>query len=128
VPLISATGHGHASLKRLFYKEGKFALANIIGAILPKSDAKIIPEYLFHYLYSKKDDVLIPLMKGTANVSLPKDRLLNIELSYPDREKQLKILEVVRKADFLNENIKVSESYLTRLIPSVLAKAFDGKL
>lgn len=124
VPLISATGHGHASIKRLFYKEGKFALANIIGALLPKNNSRIHPEYLFHYLYTKKDDVLIPLMKGTANVSLPKERLLNIELSYPNKQKQLKILKVIKKADCIIRNIKLSQSYITHLIDSVLDKVF----
>lgn len=128
VPLISATGHGHASLKRLFYKEGKFALANIISALLPKKNAGIIPEYLFYYLYTKKDDVLIPLMKGTANVSLPKERLLDIKLNYPDKQKQLRILEIVKKADYIIKNIEICESQMLCLIPSVLKKAFNGEL
>lgn len=128
VPLISATGHGHASLKRLFYKEGKFALANIIGALLPKNNTKIIPEYLFHYLYTKKDEVLIPLMKGTANISLPKERLLNIELSYPDKQIQLNILDIVKKVDDVIKNIEISESKMVFLLPSVLSKAFNGEL
>lgn len=128
VPLISATGHGHASLKRLFYREDKFALANIIGALLPKTDSKILPKYLYHYLFSKKDDVLIPIMKGTANVSLPKERLLSISLSYPDLNKQSKILKIVEKSDRVNGEINTIEYGMALVLPSISAKAFRGEL
>ena len=33
VPLVSSTGHGHASLKRLHFQAGRFALGNILCAI-----------------------------------------------------------------------------------------------
>ena len=31
VTMVSSTGHGHASLKRVHYEEGQFGVANIIG-------------------------------------------------------------------------------------------------
>jgi hypothetical protein len=34
IPLISSTGHGHASLKRVHYQSGKFALANLLASAL----------------------------------------------------------------------------------------------
>jgi hypothetical protein len=35
VPLISSTGHGDAALHRVHYHEGKFALANLLVALIP---------------------------------------------------------------------------------------------
>jgi type I restriction enzyme, S subunit len=35
IPLVSSTGHGHASMKRVKYCEGKFALGNILCAVIP---------------------------------------------------------------------------------------------
>ena len=32
IPLVSSTGHGHASINRLHYQEGKFALGTILCA------------------------------------------------------------------------------------------------
>ena len=35
IPLISSTGHGDAALHRVHYQEGKFALANLLVALIP---------------------------------------------------------------------------------------------
>jgi type I restriction enzyme S subunit len=35
IPLVSSTGHRHASMKRVKYFEGKFALGNILCAVIP---------------------------------------------------------------------------------------------
>ena len=37
IPMVSSTGHGNASMKRLHYQEGKFALGNILCAVFPVS-------------------------------------------------------------------------------------------
>jgi type I restriction enzyme S subunit len=36
IPIISSTGHGHASLKRVHYQTGRFALANLLVAAIVK--------------------------------------------------------------------------------------------
>src|SRR5438094_2235260 len=70
VPLISSTGHGHAALHRVHYQDGKFALANLLLALLPKDINVCDPKYLYHLLMARKDEYFVPLMLGTANVSL----------------------------------------------------------
>ncbi|MDY2911653.1 MAG: N-6 DNA methylase, partial [Agathobacter sp.] len=70
VPLVSSTGHGHASMKRIHYQSGKFALGNILCAIIPNNENELTSKYLYYYLSQHKDDILVPLMKGTTNVSL----------------------------------------------------------
>ncbi|MFZ0512520.1 MAG: hypothetical protein WAM14_13010 [Candidatus Nitrosopolaris sp.] len=58
IPLVSSTGHGNASIKRIHYQEGKFALASILLALLP--DAAICdPKYLFHLLSYKKQEYFV---------------------------------------------------------------------
>ena len=47
VPLISSTGHGHASMKRLHYQEGKFALGNILCAVIPYAPHLMSARFLF---------------------------------------------------------------------------------
>ena len=37
IPLVSSTGHGHKSLKRIHYQKGKFALGSILCADIPKN-------------------------------------------------------------------------------------------
>src|SRR5574341_236647 len=70
VPLISSTGHGHASLHRVHYAEGRFALADLLVALIPRDPSICSPKYLYYLVMAKKDEYFVPLMQGTANVSL----------------------------------------------------------
>lgn len=54
IPLVSSTGHGHASLKRIHFQSGKFALGTILCALIPKQSSEVCAEYLYHYLEQKK--------------------------------------------------------------------------
>src|SRR5690349_21719129 len=70
IPLISSTGHGHASLKRVHYQAGKFALANLLAAALIKDHSLLSAKFLAQYLMVTKDRLIVPLMTGAANMSI----------------------------------------------------------
>jgi type I restriction enzyme, S subunit len=70
IPMVSSSGHGDASLKRLHYQEGKFALGNILCAAFPISEKFISARFIFEYLTAFKEELLVSKMIGTANVSL----------------------------------------------------------
>ncbi|HIP02763.1 MAG TPA: hypothetical protein EYG75_04550, partial [Campylobacterales bacterium] len=70
IPLVSSTGHGHASLKYVHYQEGKFALGTILVAVIPKDENVLNAQFLHLYLSRLKDEILVPLMTGAANVTL----------------------------------------------------------
>lgn len=78
IPLVSSTGHGHASMKRVKYFEGKFALGSILCAVIPKDENLILAKYLHIYLHENRENLLVSLMKGAANVSLPIKRLYDV--------------------------------------------------
>src|SRR5215469_11983780 len=61
IPLISSTGHGEAALHRLHYQDGKFALANLLVALLPKDRQTCEAKYLYYLLTAKKDRYFVPL-------------------------------------------------------------------
>lgn len=84
IPIVSSTGHGHASVRRLHYIEGKFALANIMCGIQVLNEKILNPKYLYFILSSMKDEIIASLMTGTSNVSLDKDDLYDIEIPLPD--------------------------------------------
>lgn len=105
VPLVSSTGHGHASIRRLHFANGKFALANIMCAIFSKDENKLDSKYLYYILNAKKDSVLTPLMSGTSNVSMDKDDIYDIEIPLPDIQTQLKIVEQLDKKQLLVEKL-----------------------
>lgn len=108
IPLVSSTGHGHASLKRVHYQEGKFALGNILCAVIPKDEKVVLAEYLYVYFSIMKDDVLVPLMKGAANVALTVTDLKNIVIPIPDINNQQKI---IKKYKLITSNINNIKNY-----------------
>ena len=132
VPLISSTGHGHASMKRVKYFEGKFALGNILSAVIPKDETKINAKYLHIYLHENREKLLVPLMKGAANVSLPINRLENVEVVIPSMKKQLEIIDIEKSISYKNfqlTNAFENQMQLTSKIrQSILQDAIQGKL
>jgi len=70
IPMVSSSGHGNASLKRVHYQEGKFAVGTILCAAFPRDPNTISARFLYEYLTAFKDELLVSQMVGTANVSL----------------------------------------------------------
>jgi len=132
VPLISSTGHGHASMKRVHYQEGKFALGNILCAVIPNDGKKLIAKYLHIYLQHNKDSLLVPLMKGAANVSLPMSRLADaqIEILSIAKQKEIIALEETMSVSIksLNASMALQEDNIDQLRQAFLKEAMQGKL
>lgn len=95
VPMVSSTGHGHASIHRLHYQEGKFALANIMAALLVRPETPLLPRFLFHYLTFHKEEKLVSLMAGTANTSLTLTKLKGVQIEFPEIDVQREITDAL---------------------------------
>lgn len=106
VPMVSSTGHGHASLKRIHYQEGQYALGNILCAIWSKDEGVLLTKYLYILLSHRKDDMIVPLMKGSTNVALSMRDLKGLEIDVPGIELQEEIVERYEE---------IVEGYLTDL-------------
>lgn len=132
IPLVSSTGHGHKSLNYIHYQSGKFALGTILVALVPKNKNILSAEYLREYLFTQKDDLLVPLMKGGANVTLPIGSILNLEIELPSLKKQQKIVEITRilkkQIDDINKNIELNHAQLLKFKSSLLIQAIRGNL
>ena len=118
VPIVSSTGHGHASVRRLHYIEGKFALANIMCGIEVIDESILNPKYLYYILSAMKEEVIASLMTGTSNVSLDKNDLHDLEIPCPDISIQNKIVTeqvVLEKkiANMKNDILKMNEHLLS---------------
>jgi type I restriction enzyme, S subunit len=92
IPLVSSTGHGDAALHRVHYQDGKFALANLLVALLPHDASKCFAKYLYHLLMARKDELLVPLMQGTANVSLKEQDIAGVEIPLPPVAEQRRVV------------------------------------
>lgn len=131
VPLVSATGHGHASIKRIHYQEGKFAFGNILAACVPM-DENYSAKFLYIYFNLMKDLVLVPLMKGSANVSLTLGNLKKAKVPVVSLKKQLDIVDLYStikiEQDKLLKILFEQESDIKSLRQAILQEAVKGKL
>jgi type I restriction enzyme S subunit len=132
IPVISSTGHGHASMKRVHYQEGKFALGSILCAIIPKDEKILSAKYLHIYLSLFKDSLLVRLMKGAANVSLPIKKLADVSIFVPEFKKQIEIVELVEKVSESTNKYTLllsnQRKEILKLRQQILQDAIQGKL
>ncbi len=132
IPLVSSTGHGHASMKRVKYCEGKFALGNILCAVIPNDENFVLAKYLHIYLHWNREELLVSQMKGMANVSLPMNRIADVMVTVPSIEKQREIIELEKQlVDKEIEADKLFTDQLTQLEnlnQAILQEAVQGKL
>ncbi len=96
-------------MNAVYYQEGKFALGNILCGVTPHDNSGLSAKFLYYYLNLKKDTLIVPLMKGGANVSLTVNSLKTIKMPIPPLEVQM---EVIRLVDKFEELISALESEL----------------
>jgi type I restriction enzyme S subunit len=132
IPLVSSTGHGHASINRIHYLEGKFALGSILAAVIPKDEKILISKYLYVYLFIFKDALIVPLMQGSANVSLTLNAIKGIKVEVPNLLVQQTIISLFEKSQsyytFLKEKFHYQENLIISFKDSILHEAYNGGL
>jgi type I restriction enzyme S subunit len=132
IPLVSSTGHGHASLNNVHYQEGKFALGTILVALTAKDVQELDIQFLHLYLSQLKDQVLVPLMSGAANVALSVTKVKGVEIPLPAIERQTEIVEhfksIVSEENHLKDELTYQQTLLEKLRQQILREAIEGKL
>lgn len=120
IPLVSSSGHGHASMKRIHYQEGKFAIGSILCALIPKNEDEVNALFLYNYLNFQKETLLVvPLMRGAANVSLSIKSISSVEINLPPVEIQKELinqLEIVNELRSQIEKSLIDVNILERVI------------
>jgi restriction endonuclease S subunit len=124
IPLISSTGHGHASLKRVHYQVGKFALANLLAAAVVKHRSVLSAQFLARYLMFTKDRLIVPLMTGAANMSISIDRLATVPVEFPSLAEQTRIVNLLDETDELRKLRAEADRSTANLIPALFHKMF----
>lgn len=132
IPLVSSTGHGHASMKRVKYQEGKFALGSILCAVIPKDENIVLAKYLHIYLHWNREELLVSQMKGMANVSLPMNKIADVFVTVPSIEKQQEIIDLevqlVEKELSVEKLLSDQLNQIENLNQAILQEAVQGKL
>jgi restriction endonuclease S subunit len=101
IPLVSSTGHGHASIKRLHHAKGFFAVGSILAAVFPKDESKNSSKFLYEYLMTYKEELLVSKMTGTANVTLTVNSISNVLIPDVPIEVQELISDACERVDEL---------------------------
>lgn len=125
VPLVSSSGHGKADMKRLHYEEGAFALADTMAALFPKDEKILNAKFLYQVLTHRKDKILVPLMKGAANVTMDTDDLYDVLIPVPSLEAQLSIVYRSNYEDIITGAKLVLKSFLKELNLNGIAKIIE---
>lgn len=132
IPLVSSTGHGHRSLKRIHYQEGKFALGSILCAVIPKDSKVLNAKFLYRYLDLNREKELVARMKGMANVTLPIKEIADIDIHIPPIEEQLSFLKGFEETEAQSSKIDIELSkqnqILKQLRQAFLKEAMQGQL
>ena len=132
IPLVSSSGHGKKSLNNVHYQKGRFALGTILCAVIPNNPNELDARFLHQYLQFYKDKILVPLMKGAANVSLSMKDIAKVEIPLPSIEKQHKLselfVETQKKYKKLLEESENQKSYIKLLRQNIFQEAIEGKL
>ena len=132
IPLVSSSGHGKKSLKNVHYQSGKFALGTILCAVIPNNPQELDARYLHQYLQFYKDIILVPLMKGAANVSLSMKDIATVEFPLPPIERQRELsnlfVSLQEKQKELSAEYEKQTDYAKQLRQNILQQAIEGKL
>ena len=124
IPLVSSAGHGKAALNYVHYQDGKFALGTILVALTAIDKNILDIKYLHLYLSKYKDILLVPLMKGSANVSLSISAIKSVKIPVPPIEHQKNIVELYSQIDIFEQQIILCKQYTEKLMQAVLTEAF----
>lgn len=122
IPLVSSTGHGNASINRLHYQEGQFALGTILAAVFPFAPELISARFIYEYLSTFKQELLVTRMTGTANVTLSIGKIAEVPVPLICPSVQRKVDELMALCDQLEAARAEREAVRDRFTLSTLAK------
>lgn len=127
IPLVSSTGHGHASIKRIHYQDGEFAVGNILACVQTYLPRFFNMRFIFNYLETFKEDFFVAKMKGAANVSLKLSSIEETPIPLIDKFNQDRYEELMQYCDNLENSVKESQRYNEMLLQQVLREALEVK-
>jgi type I restriction enzyme S subunit len=122
IPLVSSTGHGNASINRLHYQDGKFALGTILCAVIPFDEQLISARFLYEYLTAFKEELLVSKMIGTANVTLTLGKLAEVPVPIIAPAVQRRVDELMALCDQLEAAQQERERRRDRLAAASLQR------
>jgi len=113
------------SLKRVHYEKGKFALANIVVALMPKYKSGLLTKYLYYYFSYYKDSLLVPLMRGVANMTIPMKEVGTVNVEVPSLNLQKQTVAKLEEVEKLKQMFLQRQRLVEQYFQSVLKQTFN---
>jgi type I restriction enzyme, S subunit len=126
IPMVSSTGHGDASLKRIHYQEGHYAVGNILAVVQPICPGLIRARFIYEYLFAFKEELLVSRMVGTANVSLTINKLKEVPIPLVTGLVLSRIDELMTLCDRLGAQLQERETRNDTLASAALTRFTDS--
>lgn len=120
IPTVSSTGHGDASLKRIHYQEGQYAVGSILAVLQPMDVTMLSARYLHAYLSVFKEELLVSRMVGTANVSLTVAKIGTVPIPLLPINEQRKVDALMALCDRLEAAQADGQSAQAKLVETLL--------
>lgn len=127
IPMVSSTGHGDASLKRVHFQDGQYAVGSILSVVQPRDPQQLSARYLHAYLSSFKDELLVSRMVGTANVSLTVAKIGEVPVPLLPIDAQRKVDELMALCDRLEARQQDAEAAHARLVQVLLGSLTQAR-
>lgn len=127
IPMVSSTGHGDASLKRIHFQDGQYAVGSILSVVQPKDPRQLSARCLHAYLSAFKDELLVSRMVGTANVSLTISKIGEVPVPLLPITVQRKIDELMALCDRLEARQADAASAHAQLVQTLLDSLTQAK-
>lgn len=127
IPTVSSTGHGDASLKRIHYQDGKFAVGSILAAVQPRDGSGVSARFLYEYLAAFKDELLVARMSGTANVSLTVSKIEDVPIPVVEPSMQSRVEGAATICDALQAKGRLEAEQHARLLSTLLGTLTDSR-
>lgn len=127
IPMVSSTGHGDASLKRVHFQDGKYAVGSILSIVQPRDPEQLSARYLHAYLSAFKDELLVSRMVGTANVSLTVAKIGEVPVPLLPVGAQRKVDELMALCDRLEAEQADAEAAHAKLVQALLASLTQAR-
>lgn len=127
IPMVSSTGHGDASLKRVHFQDGQYAVGSILSVVQPRDPEQLSARYLHAYLSSFKDELLVSRMVGTVNVSLTVAKIGEVPVPLLPIGAQRKVAELMALCDRLEARQQDAEAAHARLVQALLDNLIQAR-
>jgi Type I restriction modification DNA specificity domain len=70
-----------------------------VAVVKVKNETELDTRFLYYFMEAFKDDLLVPLMKGAANVSLTLDSLSSVRVPIPGLAEQKRLMQTLLGLD-----------------------------